>query len=374
MTADSEAVPTLSTDELRELLSRAESVTVLDIRTAAARAEWAIPGSLHVDAYDALKANRPEILDGVPLPRGERVVTVCNMGNTSRIAARHLRERGVEALSLAGGMKAWSLAWNVAEVSVPRSTARVIQVRRTGKGCLSYVIGSEGEAAVIDASLDPSVYLELASAAGWRIAAVVETHVHADHLSRSRALAERSGVPLRLPDQRRVSFPFEPVTEGTSMKVGGSRLTALHVPGHTPESTAYLLDARALFTGDALFLAGIGRPDLKADVEETRARAHALYRSLKRLLTLPSTTLILPAHTHVPVAFDGEALAATLGEVRGRVGLLHAPEAEFVEAVLARIPATPPNYHRIVELNEAGVLPEGDPTDLEAGANRCAVS
>jgi hypothetical protein len=82
-------------------------------------------------------------------------VTICGEGVTSLIAAEQLRARGFEALSLAGGMKAWSLAWNSAEVSMPGSQARVIQVRRTGKGCLSYLIGSQGSAAVIDAALEP---------------------------------------------------------------------------------------------------------------------------------------------------------------------------------------------------------------------------
>ena len=95
----------------------------------------------------------------------------------------------MQAYSLEGGMKAWSLAWNTAEVPVQAGTVRVLQVRRTGKGCLSYLIGAGTEAVVIDASLDPQVYLGLAAGYGWRITAVLETHIHADHLSRSRQLA-----------------------------------------------------------------------------------------------------------------------------------------------------------------------------------------
>ena len=365
---------TMSVEALRDLLDRDEPVTVLDIRRAEARAEWAIPGSLHVDAYDALKSGDPAALADVDLSEDTPVVTVCNVGKTSAIVARQLRARGFEALSLAGGMKAWSLAWNSAEVPVPGSDARVIQVRRTGKGCLSYLIGSDGEAVVIDAALEPEVYLRLANDHGWTISSVLETHVHADHLSRSRRLTELSGAILHLPDQDRVSYPFVPVREPDELAVGTTKLTAMHTPGHTPESTCYLLDERALFTGDTLFLAGVGRPDLEATSEEAGARAHALYRSLQRLLDLPPETLVLPAHTSEPVAFDGEPLVSTLAEVRERVEILKASEDAFVEAILARIPPAPPNHHRIVGSNEAGVFPEGDPTDLEAGANRCAVS
>ena len=104
-----------------------------------------------------------------------------------------LAKRGFDARSLAGGMKAWSLAWNAAEVPLTDASVRVIQVRRTGKGCLSYIVASAGEAAVIDPSVSPDVYIELASRHGWSIRYVLETHVHADHLSRARELAQADG-------------------------------------------------------------------------------------------------------------------------------------------------------------------------------------
>ena len=91
-------------------------------------------------------------------------------------------------------MRAWSLAWNAAEVPVPGSAATVVQLRRTGKGCLSYLIGQDGQAAVIDPSLDAAVYIEAAAARGWTIGHILDTHVHADHLSRGRALADLSGA------------------------------------------------------------------------------------------------------------------------------------------------------------------------------------
>jgi glyoxylase-like metal-dependent hydrolase (beta-lactamase superfamily II) len=148
----------------------------------------------------------------------------------------------------------------------------------------------------------------------------------------------------------------------------------LHTAGHTTESTSYLLDGRALFTGDTLFLAGVGRPDLEANPQEARAKAHRLYGTLMHLLALPSETLVLPDHTNEPVPFDGEPLCATLGEVHDRVDLLREDEDAFVEKLMANLSPTPQNHTRIVELNKAGVLPEEDPTELEAGANRCAVS
>ena len=138
-------------------------------------------------------------------------------------------------------------------------------------------------------------------------------------------------------------------------------------------SDLYLLDDRALFTGDTLFLAAVGRPDLEATTDESRGRAHVLHASLHCLLALPPETVVLPAHTSEPVAFDGRPISATLGEVQERTSLLRETEEAFVSQILARLPPTPPNHHRIVALNEAGTLPD-DPTELEAGANRCAVA
>src|SRR2546426_1062813 len=276
--------PTISTEGLRELLERGAPVTVFDVRPAAERTEWSIPGSVPADAYDALRRGDPTALAEFRPRNGDRVVTVCAAGKTSLLAAERLRARGLHAVSLEGGMRAWSLAWNTAEVPCPGSTARIVQLRRTGKGCLSYLIGSNGAAVVIDASLDRQVYRRVAETHGWRI-----------------------------------------------------------------------------------------RTDLEASAEQARRRAHVLHASVQRLVALPPETVVLPAHTSEPVAFDGRPISATLREVQEGTSLLRETEEAFVSQILTRLPPTPPNHHRIVALNEAGTLPD-DPTELEAGANRCAVA
>jgi glyoxylase-like metal-dependent hydrolase (beta-lactamase superfamily II)/rhodanese-related sulfurtransferase len=360
--------------ELRTMLETGQPVTVLDVRAAADRAEWFIPGSRHVDAYESLKAGDPDALAGVDLPVDSPVVTVCGAGKMSLVAAEQLCARGIDARSLAGGMKAWSLAWNSAEIPLPMPSARIVQVRRTGKGCLSYLVGDGGEAVVIDASLDPCVYQELAERHGWVITHVLDTHVHADHLSRARLLAHCTGATLHLPRMSHVSYHFAPLWDGDAIDFATARLTALHTPGHTPESMSYLLDGQALLTGDTLFLSGVGRPDLEASADAALDRARLLWTSLQRLAALPPETLILPSHTSSPIAFDEKPITATLRQVAKRVDALHLTEAEFVETILSRLPPTPPNHGAIVALNRAGELPFGDLTDLEAGANRCAVS
>jgi glyoxylase-like metal-dependent hydrolase (beta-lactamase superfamily II) len=363
----------IEAETLREWLDVQRPVTVLDIRTDEDRAQWAIPGSVHLNTYDALRAGLPGALADAAFPLDRPVVTVCNAGLVSQTAAEMLAKRGFDARSLAGGMKAWSLAWNAAEVPLADPSIRVIQVRRTGKGCLSYVAASAGEAAVIDPSVSPDVYVGLAHRHGWSIRYVLETHIHADHLSRARELVTKTGATLLLPPQQRIRFPFTAIADGERVPLGSARITATHTPGHTNESTSYALNETVVFTGDTLFTNGVGRPDLHADPEAARQRARSLFASLARLRALPPHTVVLPAHTGEPIAFDGRPVAAEMAEIATWLSGWLASEAAFVERVTSQLPPTPPNFARIVDLNEAGEFPTSDPTDLEAGANRCAV-
>ena len=119
---------------LRDMLESGERVAVVDVRKGEDYDEWSIPGNVHYDAYDALNAGDGRAMDGLELPDGAPVVTVCGRGRSSTVAAAQLRHKGYEAFSLEGGMQAWSLAWNTAEVPLPGARAQVVQMRRTGTG------------------------------------------------------------------------------------------------------------------------------------------------------------------------------------------------------------------------------------------------
>ncbi len=357
---------------LQDWLTEQKPVTVLDIRELQDREQWWIPGSRHVDAYRSLKEGSAGPLLDASLPADQPVVAVCGSGRFSLTAAEALAgRRRIPAVSLRGGMKAWILAWNTA--SGVFGPVEITQVRRTGKGCLSYLLRSGPQAAVIDASLDPEVYLSIAKSSGASIRYVLDTHVHADHLSRARPLAEMSGAELVLPRQDRVRYAHTPVSDGSLLPLGATRIEVLHTPGHTGESVTFLVPDAGIFTGDTLFLAGVGRPDLHASQDETEARARLLFSSLQRITSLNSRLMVFPGHTSKPVPFDGQLLTAPLGEVANLLGEWLASGDRFAARILARIPPTPPNYVAITQLNERGEWPEGDPTDLEAGANRCAV-
>jgi glyoxylase-like metal-dependent hydrolase (beta-lactamase superfamily II) len=371
------AIAEITVDELRAALDAGQPLTIVDVRPSAERAEWSIPGSRHVDAYTDLKnGDASSLARGVvDVPRDRPVVAVCARGRTSMLAARALESLGFDALSLKGGMTAWTAAWNAAAVAVAgRPDLQILQVRRTGKGCLSYILASNGAAAVVDPSVDSAVYVGLAAARGWHIVAVLDTHVHADHVTHAYRLAEAVRSPVYLPANPRVHSPFTPLDDGDRIDVGGATLTAIRTPGHTRESTCYGFDDRALCTGDTLFLASVGRPDLEASGDESRTRARLLYHSVvDRLWPMPDDLVILPGHASIPLAFDGMAHASSLGQVRRAVELAALDEDAFVAAVLARIPGTPPNHHRIVRINEGLESWPGNMRELEAGANRCAI-
>ncbi|MGE0703778.1 MAG: MBL fold metallo-hydrolase, partial [Vicinamibacterales bacterium] len=202
---------------------------------------------------------------------------------------------------------------------------------------------------------------------------VLEPHVPADHVSRARDLAHRVDAALLLPQQDRVRFRFTPIADGDRIAIGKASLTALHTPGHTDESMCFLLNEAAVFTGDTLFVTGVGRPDLHAaHGDAARRRAASLYASLDRVRRLSPELLVLPAHTSDPVAFDGRAVTAPLREIYAWLNDWLASESSFVDHVTAHLPPAPPNFARIVDFNETGELPD-DTTELEAGANRCAV-
>lgn len=363
---------TVDAETLRTWLENKKQVFVLDVRPPSQREEWQIPGSHYLDAYKRLNEGDMTVLDEIEIPGNAKVVTVCAAGRTSRIASDALKEKGIDAVSLEGGMKAWSKAWNVAQKEFP--DFKVLQVRRTGKGCLSYIIISNKEAIIIDASLPSAVYEELVHQHELVVKYVIETHIHADHLSRSKQVADFFKAPLFLPIPNKVQFDHKPVTTDSSFIVGAITLKSLATPGHTLESYSFYIENNILITGDTLFTNGVGRPDLKADPAESRVKAGLLYHSLKRLVSLPDNVLILSAHTNKPVNFDGALITSTIGDAKKNISLLNSNENDFVNALLEKIPPTPANYLSIVEKNLTGSFSEFDSAELEAGANRCAIS
>lgn len=357
---------------LKEWLLTNKKVTVLDIRSDSERAEWRIPNSVHYNIIDKVKNNDMSALDGVVLDNSVPVITVCNGGNASKIAANMLTSKGFKACSLEGGMKAWNYAWDTAEISF--KNVKIIQVRRMAKGCLSYIIGSGTEAIVIDASLDPHVYHNLSNENNWTIRKVVDTHIHADYVSRTKDLAKAVNAVHHMLKSAQVAYDFTPLGQGEEIQVGKTKIKVLPTPGHTWESTSFLIEGKVVFTGDTLFTDGIGRPDLKADIKESKRKAIALFESLKLLTDLQDKTLVLPSHISTPVSVGQDIISTGIVELRKSINALTMSRDEFVSSTLANLPEAPPNYLTIAEINKKGDAGNFVLADLEAGGNHCAIN
>ena len=232
-------------------------------------------------------------------------------------------------------------------------------------GCASYVLGcgTKGLCAVVDPlEHDIDAYTSFAGQKGMRITHVIETHVHADHRSGGRALADRTGADYCLRRSANVGFPFEPLDDGQRIELGNTIIQVLYTPGHKPESISLLVsDLRRspepwfVLTGDTLFVGDVGRPDLRASLGWSATDLGGmLYDSLPKLLALPDSSLVYPAHGAGSLC--GKAISketvSTIGEQR-RVNYALQPMTKkaFVELVTADQPDAPPYFTYDAVLN-----------------------
>jgi glyoxylase-like metal-dependent hydrolase (beta-lactamase superfamily II) len=356
----------VTAEVLAARLGTADEPVLLDVRERDEVTEWAIPGVVNIPLGE-LPTRASE------LPRGREIVVVCASGGRSGRATEALARAGWDVINLRGGMAAWGALYD--RVATEIDGARIVQVRRRGKGCLSYVVGAGGEAVVIDPAVDVDVYLDVAADNGWTISRVFDTHLHADHLSGARGLAARTGASLHLNPADTYHFEFVPLYDGERFVLpGGVELSvaALHTPGHTEGSTIYFVGDRAVLTGDTLFVDGVGRPDLAERAEEF---ARNLHRSLQeKVLALPDETLVLPAHygDGVPVLPE-RPVGASLGELRTALAPLGFDEDSFVAWAQTRTSPRPPNYTEIIKANMGRPeIPLLLLKRMEIGPNRCS--
>jgi glyoxylase-like metal-dependent hydrolase (beta-lactamase superfamily II) len=365
--ARADLISSITTYELLPLLDTDDSPYMLDVRDVDEVADWQIPG-VHNIPLDQLERRVDEV------PRDEHLVVICAMGTRARQGAEILARHDVASDVLEGGMGAWASTYDLVDGDFGGAT--VVQLRRRGKGCLSYVVGAGTNCVVIDPSLELAQYLAVAADHDWSITHVLDTHLHADHLSGARNLVAATGARLWLNPSDDFTFEFEPLSDGRAVSLApGVELTvsAVSVPGHTEGSTMYQLGHAAVFTGDTVFLESVGRPDL-ADQAETFA--HSLYRSVhERVLPLGDDMMVFPAHYGAVVEVKAhEFVARPLGELRVTLPALALTEPEFVAWALANVKDRPPNYQHIVLINAGRETASGESAQLEVGPNRCAVA
>src|ERR1700687_5141474 len=238
----------------------------------------------------------------------------------------------------------------------------------------SYMIGSQGEAAVIDPQRDVDIYLKAADHKNLKIRHIFETHLHADFVSGHKELAARTGAQIYIGTQANAEFPHVPLTDGFEVKMGALRIRTLETPGHTPESVCLVITDEeessksksserktaqpcAVLTGDTLFIGDVGRPDL-SKTHTSRELAGLLYGSLhEKLLALPDAVKVYPAHGAGSLC--GRAMRAerssTIGTERlTNYALQIASREEFIAQLTANLPSRPDYFLEDAEINRSG--------------------
>ncbi|MFQ5527842.1 MAG: MBL fold metallo-hydrolase [Thermoanaerobaculia bacterium] len=387
-----------SVEKLHRKLAGAEDFFVFDVREESEFEAWKIEGkkalpTLNVPYYEMLEFDEfDDVADSFKayletgtadkLPRDVPVLVVCAKGDTSEYVAEALRRMDFEAFNLCGGTQAWGDHYDVKTVAQGENT--IYQLSRPARGCLSYVVVTDGKGIVIDPLRHVDHYLSLAEAQDFEIVLVLDTHGHADHISGGPELAAKLGVRYHLHpydgihpiDVLPAKIGYHYLEDGETFEIGDTTLETIHIPGHTLGNVAFLWDGKYLFTGDSIFIESIARPDLGGH-GDTWAPLH--YASLSRLLELPEATMVLPAHfSSLEEARGDGVFAGILGELMAaNEGLqkVQKSEEEFVAYILGSLPRFPKEYVDIKRVN-AGLLEVGESkaSELELGKNICALA
>ncbi|SKB74238.1 MBL fold metallo-hydrolase [Daejeonella lutea] len=269
-----------------------------------------------------------------------------------------------------------------------------MQIEQIYTGCLAqgaYYITSDGEAAIIDPLREVQPYLDRLDRDSVKLKYIFETHFHADFVSGHLDLSEKTGAPIVYGPTARPEFNFISAEDGQEFTVGKIKLRTLHTPGHTLESTCYLLidesgKEYALFSGDTLFIGDVGRPDLaqKAAHMTQEELAATLYRSLRdKVMTLPDEVIVYPAHGAGSACGKNmsKETVSTIGNQKQFNYALRAnmTEAEFVKEVTEGLLPAPAYFSANVAMNKKGyesyekVLDNGmralNPDEFEAAAD-----
>jgi len=362
----------------RKVIEKRE-LFILDVRNKEAFEDWKIEGQ----HFDYLNIPYFELLDGVEkvlprIPTDKEVLVVCAKEGSSLMVAEMMSEAGRDVYYLEEGMKSWSSYLEPLKVGDLTGGGELYQFVRLGKGCLSYMVISEGEAAIIDAVRFTDVFVQFAKEKNAEIKHVFDTHLHADHISGGRQIAEVTGAAYYLPakDAKEAVFEYTSLDDGLKVEIGASKIEvgALYSPGHTIGSTSFIIDSKYLLTGDILFIDSIGRPDLAglADdwVGDLRETLYTRYRGLAEDL------IVLPAHFMIVDELNEDGtVAKQLGELFAENhGLNIESEKEFHHAVTNNLPPQPNAYQQIRQVNMGKINPGADEQiEMEIGPNRCAV-
>lgn len=370
----------ISTDELAEIIEDPEDAPfILDVRAPDQYERWQIEGKAPLEAINIPYWTAITEYDQVRevIPEDRSVIVVCAHGGSSDLVVEVVDRDNMRNLS--GGMDAWAVTL------VPRTVYDdgnhfIIQVDRVAKACLSYVIGARNKnMAVVDPSADVKYYLMLAEKMGAEITDIFDTHLHADHISLANELRDLTGATYHISegDAFDAAFEYTPLVDGETFAFGEMDLIIRSVatPGHTPGSTSLEVDGKYLLTGDAVFVSGVGRPDLGG---QTIPWAKDLFATIRdKLSPLDPNLEVLPAHytSRLESQADG-ILRRRLGDLLENDPVVSmTDEAEFVAYVVDHLGESPGEYGTIRLINLGRKEADAEEiSELEVGRNECALS
>jgi glyoxylase-like metal-dependent hydrolase (beta-lactamase superfamily II) len=391
----------ITSDELKKKIDKGEDIFILDVRNQHEHDAWSV-------SYDRYQNTTVIPVDTITssaalkqIPKDKEIITFCTHGQRSSNAAKILSELGYKVKTIEGGLDGWSTIYDTAIVDTDSDILKIWQIRRVSKGCMSYVIASlkDKKATIIDATCKiETVLKDILEENGIKITRVIDTHMHADHLSGSTRIASKSGAEISISSLEKYDIKnldsennFRPtlIHDGDKLEIGdGICLEAIHTPGHTDGSISFKLEIGGtgelitkydvsnskyfLFSGDTIFVNGVGRPDLHKKSEEYAQKLYQTYR--QELFNLPDRTIILPSHysstfKHAKPVFD------TIESIRHKLNSIANSEKDFLNYITSNIPPQPMNYELIVSINKN--LTHCDKTeqqDLESGPNSYGIS
>ncbi|MEH7344204.1 MBL fold metallo-hydrolase [Bacillus sp. JJ1532] len=373
------SVNIMTAKEAAKKVVNKEELFILDVRNEEDFQDWKIEG----EKFEYLNIPYFDLLDGVEgildkLPADKDILVACAKEGSSIFVAEMLSEAGRKVSYLKGGMKEWSEHLEPIKIGDLNDGGEIYQFVRIGKGCLSYMVISNGEAVIIDATRMTDVFLDFAKSKNVIITHVFDTHLHADHISGGRMIAEKSNATYWLPpkDASEVTFEFNPLEDGNVVTIGHTAINvhALYTPGHTIGSTSFVVDEKYLLSGDILFIDSIGRPDLAGLAEDwVGDLRESLY---KRYRELSEELIVLPAHFMIIEELNEDgSVAEKLGTLFTKNhGLNIEDENEFRKLVTENLPPQPNAYQEIRKTNMGKITPsEEEQREMEIGPNRCAV-
>jgi glyoxylase-like metal-dependent hydrolase (beta-lactamase superfamily II)/rhodanese-related sulfurtransferase len=381
----------ISVDELYRELQRPNDLFILDVRNQDEFETWRIESRYPLETvnipYFEFFEETDAALARVPKDPGREIIVVCAKGGASDFVAAMLEEQGLTAVNLADGMEAWGI-YHVFQTVVEHEEYAVVQVNRVARGCLSYVLISQGEAAIIDPLRHIDQYLSFLEQRNVSLRLLLDTHAHADHISGGPALATATGAPYYLHpydgihpfDMLPAKIDYQMLQDGQTFDLGHLQIRTIHVPGHTLGQVNFLVEApdgrKFFFAGDNIFIDSFGRPDLGGQGERWAPMVYeTIFERVKQ--EVPGDALVLPGHYASQREANSDGLfMKTLNDLwQENSGLNFADREEFIEFVLSHLPTMPPEYVEIKRVNIGLSLPDAEEASvLELGKNICAVA